>query len=598
MASNESANDNGPRLVSTCPTVSTEEQDLAGSATGGQPEKHVGICKFFQEGRCHFGHRCHLSHSIHPYTARDAEEGQHGKKTRKNKSPKKSDSSPKNVENEEPSKKPRMRPANEVVSRILWDSSLNPEQFGVGYLDRFLGVLERPFSEFSWDRDVCNCDYSEELAIPQHRIKYFTYKGKKIWDRENRMDGVFGSTGGPLEPPFAAEESGEEASATYESAMDHLDIDAQDFGETQHDTIEEAPNTSSHVLPRSDIKPSCFEAARNETTPCPQEMEEGSLTDIIAGDDGGLADTPCKHTEAGSWGTQGGEGEVGVRGDAAVHGHDWDSAFTRRPTLADRHDDDLRGGAGEEEEWKESWDGNEEKAHLSWHFLSAPADPIPKCAQRALTRSDPLEQRSKISRRRPTHFISFPMDSPAFITGFQRLQKEVTAILPLSEPYWLPPKSLHVTLCLLALSQPQEVNLACQMLRRFAQSCWAVPLSIFCSPELRDFGGRVLYLTPQPLSQIQALNRPLQEQFKKKGWLHRDSLSPNYHLTLAKEKVNEGERNFKGIWEKVKNVENVRTIDFGKLAVDRLYLCAIGASKAADGSYETLCAVSLQGSQK
>lgn len=190
------------------------------------------------------------------------------------------------------------------------------------------------------------------------------------------------------------------------------------------------------------------------------------------------------------------------------------------------------------------------------------------------------------------------MDSPAFITGFQCLQKEVTAILPLSKPYWLPPKSLHVTLCLLVLSEPQEVNLACEMLRRFAHSCRAVPLSIFCLPELRDFGGRVLYLTPQPLSQIQALNRPLQELFKKKGWLHRDSLSPNYHLTLAKEKVNEGERNFKGVWEKVKNVRNVRTIDFGTLAVDRLYLCAIGASKAADGSYETLCTVSLQGSQK
>ncbi|XP_048881669.1 leukocyte receptor cluster member 9 [Brienomyrus brachyistius] len=595
MASNESTNDNGPRLVSTCPTVSTGEQDLAGSVTGGQPEKDVGICKFFQQGRCHFGNRCHLSHSICPYTAKGVEEGLLGKKTSKKKVPKKSDSSPKNVENEEPSKKPRMRPANEVVSRILWDSSLNPEQFGVGYLDRFLGVLERPFSEFSWDRDVCNCDYSEELAIPQHRIKYFTYNGKKIWDRESRMDGVFGSTGGPLEPPFAAGESGEEASVTYENTMDHLDIDAQDFGETEHDTIEESPDTSSHVLPRStsDVKPSYLEAAGNKTTLRPQEMQEGSLTNIIEGDDDGLEDTPCKHTEAGLWGAQGGEGEVGMQGDAAVRGPDRDSAFTSRLALADRRGDDFRGGAGEEDEWKESWDGNEEKAHLSWHFPSALPDPIPKCAERVLTQSDPLEQRRKLSRRKPTHFISFPANSPAFITGFQRLQKEVTAILPLSEPYWIPPNSLHVTLCLLVLSEPREVNLACEMLKRFAQSYRAVPLSISCSPELRDFGGRVLYLTPQPLSQIQALNSPLQKLFKEKGWLHRDSLSPNYHLTLAKEKVNEGERNFKGVWEKVKNVENVRTIDLGTLAVDRLYLCAMGAPKAADGSYETLCAVSL-----
>lgn len=150
--------------------------------------------------------------------------------------------------------------------------------------------------------------------------------------------------------------------------MDHLDVDAQDFGETQHDTIEEPPSTSSHVLPRSDIKPSCIEAATNKTTSCPNEMQEGSLTEIIEGDDDGLAGTPCKHREAGSLGTQGGEGEVGVWGDAAVHGPDWDSAFTRRFALADRRDDDLSGGAGEEEEWNESWDGNEEKAHLSWYF--------------------------------------------------------------------------------------------------------------------------------------------------------------------------------------------------------------------------------------
>lgn len=52
-------------------------------------------------------------------------------------------------------KKPRMRTADDVISRIIWDSSVDPADFIVGHLDRFLGVLERPFSDFSWDTQVC-----------------------------------------------------------------------------------------------------------------------------------------------------------------------------------------------------------------------------------------------------------------------------------------------------------------------------------------------------------------------------------------------------------------------------------------------------------
>ncbi len=52
-------------------------------------------------------------------------------------------------------KKPRMRTADDVISRIIWDSLVDPADFIVGHLDRFLGVLERPFSDFSWDTQVC-----------------------------------------------------------------------------------------------------------------------------------------------------------------------------------------------------------------------------------------------------------------------------------------------------------------------------------------------------------------------------------------------------------------------------------------------------------
>lgn len=99
-------------------------------------------------------------------------------------------------------KKPRMRTADDVISRILWDSAVDSSKFVVGYVDRFLGVLERPFDDFTWDTNPCDCDYSAELALPRHRIQYFIYRGHRVWDRHTRTDRVFGSTGQSLAPPF------------------------------------------------------------------------------------------------------------------------------------------------------------------------------------------------------------------------------------------------------------------------------------------------------------------------------------------------------------------------------------------------------------
>lgn len=90
-------------------------------------------------------------------------------------------------------KKKSMRTAIDVINRILWDNSLPTEDFIVGYLDRFIGVIEKPFSAFSWE-DLASVDYNV-LAIPKHRIQYFKYKQTKIWDKNDRMDKVYGSTG-------------------------------------------------------------------------------------------------------------------------------------------------------------------------------------------------------------------------------------------------------------------------------------------------------------------------------------------------------------------------------------------------------------------
>ncbi|KAJ8301377.1 hypothetical protein KUTeg_020364 [Tegillarca granosa] len=96
----------------------------------------------------------------------------------------------KETENE---KKPSMKTADDVINRILWDGELERDQFLVGYIDRFTGLQEKYFTAFSWE-DIASVDYNV-LAVPKHRIQYFKYKDIKVWDKNQRLDNVFGSLG-------------------------------------------------------------------------------------------------------------------------------------------------------------------------------------------------------------------------------------------------------------------------------------------------------------------------------------------------------------------------------------------------------------------
>ena len=58
----------------------------------------------------------------------------------------------------------------------------------LGYLDRFEGLKEIPV-------DLWLSETTEEDFVPQHRIQYFkrVSDGTEVWDREKRIDLVFGS---------------------------------------------------------------------------------------------------------------------------------------------------------------------------------------------------------------------------------------------------------------------------------------------------------------------------------------------------------------------------------------------------------------------
>ena len=184
------------------------------------------ICKFFLQGKCRFGDRCNNCHekgrspavsggsnttskndvggasqlmktkkqkanteTTYQHSQFESEgkgNGSRAKKTQRN-----GEATSEGVE-----KKPPLRTASDVISRILWDPDLMSEEFTVGYIDRFTGIVEKPFSAFSWE-DIATVGINV-LAIPKHRIQYFKYRNEIVWDKPSQLDNFFGSRGGKV----------------------------------------------------------------------------------------------------------------------------------------------------------------------------------------------------------------------------------------------------------------------------------------------------------------------------------------------------------------------------------------------------------------
>ncbi|XP_070580897.1 leukocyte receptor cluster member 9-like [Ptychodera flava] len=158
-------------------------------ATDAEEREDAAVCRFYLEGKCRFGDRCRNKHP-----GGDAESVQEVKEEelKPEKKDKKRDVSANDEEID--TKKPPMKTADDVISRILWDKSVPAKHFSVGYLDRFLGIIENSFSAFDWTNHLASLDH-QVLAIPRHRIHYFKYKDVIVWDKNTRLDNVFGSTG-------------------------------------------------------------------------------------------------------------------------------------------------------------------------------------------------------------------------------------------------------------------------------------------------------------------------------------------------------------------------------------------------------------------
>ncbi len=74
----------------------------------------------------------------------------------------------------------KFKGADKIYNQILWDEKLNKNDFIVGYEDRFVGLLEEPFSTFEALKE----------DIPFHRIRFFKRGNEIVWDRKKKLNKI------------------------------------------------------------------------------------------------------------------------------------------------------------------------------------------------------------------------------------------------------------------------------------------------------------------------------------------------------------------------------------------------------------------------
>ena len=78
--------------------------------------------------------------------------------------------------------KPRLRSSKDVYHRLKWGGGFPSHRIMIGYMDRIEGMKEMPYPRFR-----------PGGRIPWDRVWYFKLDKKILWDREKRIDLVFGS---------------------------------------------------------------------------------------------------------------------------------------------------------------------------------------------------------------------------------------------------------------------------------------------------------------------------------------------------------------------------------------------------------------------
>ncbi|XP_028630892.1 leukocyte receptor cluster member 9 [Grammomys surdaster] len=476
-------------------------------------------CRFFLEGRCRFGARCRQPHPGAP--APSSEVAQPEAESKKP---------------EAESKKPALRTAADVIQRILWDPRLEPADFSVGYTDRFLGVQEEPFCAFCWDEPLAALGPGV-LAVPQHRIRYFRFRGRLVWDRASRTDLIFGSGSVAGRGP---------------TILDALDGGDEHWTEV---TLEIPDKKKPGVgLEGLDTQDDPEEGGGNPTrtgfdSVLETPEEGGAIKELRTGLDSSLetpeVDGPSKETTELETADPSmyfpGVKEIlnSVEVPRAAVLPQWQAqAMQTKGLSADEMESVWNAGA-----WPDD--------------RKAPRQP------------------------RPTHFVALMVTEPGLRAEVVKAQEHLVRIAPSCAEFLVPAQALHLTVVLLRLTGPGEEAAAARALQRAILKPGLRAPSQLQFRDLVLLGHHVLCAAPSPTlaGMAQTLNQRLEAEGLRVVQL--PELQP--HLTLAKVPH--------GTQVCLPKPEYILNQELGRQPLGKLWLCRMGR---AGQSYLPLAEIPLK----
>ncbi|XP_007955131.1 leukocyte receptor cluster member 9 [Orycteropus afer afer] len=512
-------------------------------AATGEPERSpedpaaTSACRFFLEGRCRFGARCRQPHPGAPAPARPSGA----------------------VAAEAEAKKPPLRTAAAVIQRIRWDPRLDPADFSVGYADRFLGVREEPFSAFCWDAPLAALGPGV-LAIPQHRVRYFRFRGRLVWDRASRTDRVFGSGQAAGRGPTILE------------ALGGAEVDGDALGGEEPESLDaERPQAglaepgARGVRGPADSSLALAELSLEEAPARTPARGEAEKTEPGGG---GHQDSQCRAAEAPA--PTAAEPESGRNTPAAA----WP------PTAA--------GGTGALKDGEARALAAPEPSQGANRLPGKQARPVRETEAEWgpgawCTDESGVPARTKGPRQpRPTHFVALRATEPGLLAAVAQAQAHLVEAAPSWAAFAVPRPALHLTLALLRLAGPGEEAAAGRALSQaLSQPGLGAPAELKFKG-LVLLGRHVLCALPSPT--LERTARRLSRRLEAAGLRvlqPPEGLRP--HLTLAKVPhgcpVQLPESGF-----------SLRR-ELGSQPVGALWLCRVG--RAGD-SYQALAEVPLR----
>ncbi|RAH79848.1 hypothetical protein BO86DRAFT_435383 [Aspergillus japonicus CBS 114.51] len=154
----------------------------------------------------------------------------------------------------------RLRPAADVINRIIWDPDYDSDDFVIVYEDRFEGRLEASFN--TWKRETTHDEF-----IPQHRILHI--KRRTMTPRRRRF-----------EFSFRKRHSGPSTSSSSISPTIPVLQSPMAFQALGARTISEATLKQKNKLDRAPVRPSMFLEEKDDDEHPMYPIKPGAPADV------------------------------------------------------------------------------------------------------------------------------------------------------------------------------------------------------------------------------------------------------------------------------------------------------------------------------